>query len=166
MVASRKRAPIAAAAGPTASAPDRSEADAVDLDFLDTIIGYSMRRAQAAIYADYARTVGEAGIRPAQFAAMVIIAANPGLTQSALAATMGIDRSAAVGLIDGLEAGKWVERVPSPSDRRSYSIMITEIGRAMLARLKQLVRDHDQRVGAHLSPAERAMLMELLHRLY
>jgi DNA-binding MarR family transcriptional regulator len=163
MVASKKRAPIAATAP---SGPERSEGDAVDLEFLETIIGYSMRRAQATIYADYARTVGEVGIRPAQFAAMVIIAANPGLTQSALAATMGIDRSAAVGLIDGLEAGQWVERVPSSSDRRSYSIMITEIGRTMLARLKQLVREHDQRMGERLSPAERAMLMELLHRLY
>lgn len=138
----------------------------VDVEFLDTIIGYSLRRAQAAIYADYTRTVGGVGIRPAQFAAMVIIAANPGLTQSALAQTMGIDRSAAVGLIDALEGGGWVERVPSPSDRRSYSIMITDSGRTMLARLKQLVREHEQRVSAPLSPAERALLMEFLRRLY
>ncbi len=138
----------------------------VELEFLDTILGYSLRRAQAAIYADYTRTVGGVGIRPAQFAAMVIIAANPGLTQSALAQTMGIDRSAAVGLIDALEGGGWVERVPSTSDRRSYSIMITDSGRTMLARLKQLVREHDQRVGAPLSPAERALLMEMLRRLY
>lgn len=138
----------------------------VDIEFLDTILGYSLRRAQAAIYADYARTVADVGVRPAQFAAMVIIAANPGLTQSALANTMGIDRSAAVGLIDALEGGGWVERVPSQSDRRSYSIMITDGGRTMLARLKQLVREHDQRVGAPLSPAERALLMELLRRLY
>ena len=138
----------------------------IDIDFLDRIIGYSLRRAQAAVYADYARTVGGLGVRPAQFAALVIINANPGLTQSALAACMGIDRSAAVGLIDFLENGGWVARVPSPTDRRSYSIMITVPGQEMLERLKALVADSDARLTSRLSDQEREVLLDLLRRLY
>jgi DNA-binding MarR family transcriptional regulator len=97
---------------------------------------------------------------------MVIISANPGLTQSALSAIMGIDRSAAVSLIDFLEGQGWAQRVPSPTDRRSYSIMITAQGRTMLDHLKGLVEDSDRRVTAALSPEERAQLMDLLRRLY
>jgi DNA-binding MarR family transcriptional regulator len=157
-----RRQKPASDADEAAPAPDNP----VTLDFLDTIVGYTLRRAQTAVYTDYAQTVDALGVRPAQFAAMVIITANPGLTQSALSAVMGIDRSAAVSLIDFLEGEGWAERVPSPTDRRSYSIMITEAGRAVLERLKDLVAQSDRRVTAGLSAAERAVLMDLLRRMY
>jgi len=149
-----------------AGAAEPANATPIDMDVLDRIVGYSLRRAQTAIYTDYVQTVGAMGVRPAQFAAMVIISANPGLTQSALSAIMGIDRSAAVSLIDFLEGQGWAERVPSPTDRRSYSIMITAQGSTMLDHLKGLVEDSDRRVTAALSPEERALLMDLLRRLY
>ena len=139
---------------------------AVDIDILEEIIGYPLRRAQAFVYADYAKTVGEMGVRPAQFAALVIINSNPGLTQSALAAVMGIDRSAVVSLIDGLEEQRLAVRVPSASDRRSYSIMITVNGRESLEKLKNLVIEQDRRVSANLTEDERKELISLLCKLY
>ena len=75
----------------------------MELDILDDIVGYRLRRAQVVVYQDYVRTVGSLDIRPSQFAAMTIIGANPGLSQTTLASTMGIDRSGAVILIDALE---------------------------------------------------------------
>jgi DNA-binding MarR family transcriptional regulator len=138
----------------------------LDLDILDDIVGYRLRRAQVVVYQDYVRTVGSMDIRPAQFAALTIICSNPGLSQTTLAATMGIDRSGAVILIDALEGKGLASRVPSPTDRRTYAIMLTEAGHKTLTRLKELVAEHDQRVTSALSPEERVQLNDLLLRLY
>lgn len=138
----------------------------MELDILDDIVGYRLRRAQVVVYQDYVRTVGSLDIRPSQFAAMTIIGANPGLSQTTLAATMGIDRSGAVILIDALEGKGLASRVPSPNDRRTYAIMLTETGQKTLAELKRLVAEHDLRITSQLSDAERTQLRDLLHRLY
>ncbi len=130
------------------------------------IVGYALRRAQFAIYQDYARTVAELDIRPAQFAALAIIAANPGLSQTALATMMGIDRSGAVTLIDALEGRGLAARLPSQVDRRTYAIMLTAAGQTMLARLTERVSEHDRRMTAALSEAEKARLIDMLRRLY
>lgn len=133
---------------------------------LHDIIGYALRRAQVAVYSDYARTIAGLDVRPAQFAALAIIAANPGLTQTALATTMGIDRSGAVSLVDALEERGFALRMPAQGDRRSYAIMLTAGGQAMLGQLIERVEDHDRRMTARLSQKERAQLVDLLRRVY
>lgn len=138
----------------------------MELDILDDIVGYRLRRAQVVVYQDYVRTVGTLDIRPSQFAAMTIIGANPGLSQTTLASTMGIDRSGAVILIDALEGKGLASRIPSPNDRRTYAIMLTEAGQKTLAELKRLVSEHELRVTGQLSDAERTLLRDLLLRIY
>lgn len=139
---------------------------AVDYDMLNDIIGFALRRAQFLVYQDYARSVGELDLRPPQFAAMVIINANSGMSQTALANSMGIDRSAAVILIDALEKRGLAVRVPSTVDRRTHSILLTPDGEALLAKLKAVVAEHDARITAPLSADERETLVSLLRRIY
>lgn len=138
----------------------------IGLDILDEIIGYTLRRAQYAIYQNFAETVGAMDVSPAKFAAMTIIGANPGLNQSTLAATMGIDRSGAVALIDALEKKNYAMRVQSPNDRRTHAIVLTATGTAALDELKRLVRKHDLEVTKMLSAQERKQLKDLLRRIY
>lgn len=164
-MAIRKAGKTRKATGAVGDIPPAPTSD-LCLDMLDDIVGYRLRRAQVLVYQDYVRTVGSMDIRPAQFAALTIIGANPGLSQTTLATTMGIDRSGAVILIDALEEKGLAARVPSPVDRRTYAIMLTEQGRATLVKLKSLVKQHDDRVTACLSPQERTQLSDLLLRLY
>ncbi|EME69655.1 MarR family transcriptional regulator [Paramagnetospirillum caucaseum] len=138
----------------------------MELDILDDIVGYRLRRAQVVVYQDYVRAVGSLDIRPSQFAAMTIIGANPGLSQTTLAATMGIDRSGAVILIDALEGKGLASRVPSPVDRRTYAIMLTDAGQKTLAELKRRVAEHEMRITSHFTEEERVLLRDLLYRLY
>lgn len=146
--------------------PETGAGAPVPADVLGEIVGYALRRAQVAIYQDYMRTIGEHDIRPAQFAALSVIAANPGLSQTTLAATLGIDRSGAVTLIDALERRGLAMRMPSPNDRRTHAIMLTGAGRAMLETLNELVRQHDSRMTAGFTQAEREQLISMLRRLY
>ena len=77
--------------------------EAPELGVLPGLIGYQLRLAQRAIFADFADTVGESGISPGLFGILVVIGENPGLSQQALANAAHLDRSTVVTVIDKLE---------------------------------------------------------------
>ena len=148
------------------SAPDIALTDSVlDLGILPELIGYHLRRAQVHLFADFARTMAEAQMTPGQFGVVSLIGANPGLTQSALARAVGIERSTMVAVIDTLQERGMVERKPSPVDRRSYALVLTGNGENLMERLLPMVRAHERNVARNLSVVEKERLIELLMRL-
>ena len=101
-----------------------------------------MRRAQISFFNDFENSMGGVQITPGQFGVITLIAANPGLTQSALARAVGIERSTMVAVIDVLESRSLVERRPSPVDGRSYALVLSTEGSNMFEQLKPMVMEH------------------------
>lgn len=132
---------------------------------LPSLIGYHLRRAQVAVFQDFAEMLAEFAVTPGQFGVLEIIASNTGLSQTELARAIGIDRSTMVAVIDALEGRGLVVRAPAPSDRRSYALRLSESGRAALRKMEERVRAHERRIARDLSPKEQALLIELLKRL-
>ena len=128
-------------------------------------MGYQLRRSQLRMFNDFAGTVNALQITPGQFGVLTLIEANPGSTQSALARAIGIERSTLVAVIGTLEGRSLVERRPSPVDRRSYALMLSEEGKGLMEKLRPLVRQHEDRISKNLSAAERRQLIDLLRRL-
>jgi len=141
--------------------------DPADLDqgLLPGLLGYQLRRAQFVVFSEFQKVMADLDVTPGQYGVMTLIGRNPGLTQSALARAVGVERSTMVAVIDGLEKGGFVERRPSPVDRRSYALVLTDGGMKKLADLDPMVADHDTHVSAALSSEEKASLMELLERV-
>jgi DNA-binding MarR family transcriptional regulator len=133
------------------------------LGVLPGLIGYQLRLAQRAIFADFADTVGESGISPGLFGILVVIGENPGLTQQALADAAHLDRSTVVTVIDKLEDRGLVER--HAADRRSNGLFLADKGAVLLRGLKRKVSQHERRVVQNLSVRERAQLVALLQRI-
>jgi DNA-binding MarR family transcriptional regulator len=136
---------------------------AASMGMLPSLIGYQLRLAQRAIFADFVETVDGAEISPGLFGILVIIDANPGLTQQALADAAHLDRSTVVTVLDKLEDRKLVER--HAADRRSNGLFLTRDGTSLLHRLKRKVAQHERRVVQNLSPRERNQLVALLQRI-
>lgn len=111
---------------------------------LDELLGYALRRAQNALYLDFYRATAGADISPQRFAALVLVAENPGMRQGLLAQAMGLHRSGALRLTDWLTAQGWVERRDDPADARSWGLHLTAAGRRRLAKLQQAVLAHDR----------------------
>jgi DNA-binding MarR family transcriptional regulator len=139
--------------------------DGIDYDGLPDLVGYRLRKAQVAVFADFARTMADRAITPGQFGVLTLIGANTGLTQSALAKAVGIERSTMVAVLDGLERRGLIERRPSPNDRRSHALVLSSTGTTLLAELRKLVAAHERRILSDLSAAERKTLIALLSRL-
>jgi DNA-binding MarR family transcriptional regulator len=95
---------------------------------------------------------------------LLLIEANPGVTQGSLARAVALDRSTMVGVIDALEESGLIERRRG-DDRRTNGLWLTRAGRAFVARLRRRIEVHERRVAAHLSMAERDALLALLEKL-
>jgi DNA-binding MarR family transcriptional regulator len=137
----------------------------VDLGLLPGLIGYHLRKAQLAVFQDFARAVGAGEISPGQFGALMVVERNPGLSQTRLGQTLGIDRSTLVAVIDRLESRGLVERADAPHDRRSYALYISNAGRLLLRDLVERVRAHDAHIAGDLDAGEKALLIGLLRRI-
>jgi len=143
-------------------AESRRQAQGVDLGRLTGHLGYFVRRAQLWIFQDFIRTLAKVDIRPAQYSVLLMIEANPGLSQATLAQTLGIERARLVRLLDGLEARRFVQRRRSRSDRRSHILSLTPQGRGALGQMKVLADDHEQRLAQKLGARNRKTLLRLL----
>ena len=137
----------------------------IDYDCLDSLLGYALRRAQIAAFNDFYRATAGHGITPPRFTALVILSANPGLSQTALGQVLGIARSGAMLITDWLESRGLAERRVRPNDGRAWGLYLSDRGEALLAELKRKVRAREAQRAARLRAAERRMLFRLLDRL-
>jgi DNA-binding MarR family transcriptional regulator len=146
-------------------APPPTASDRLDFDILPQLLGYQLRRAQLRMFTDFASAMAEVQITPGQFGVLVLIEANPGSSQSALARAIGIERSTMVAVIDTLEGRSLVERRASKVDRRSNALVLSAAGTAMMNTLRPMVQDHEDRIAGNLKSTERRQLIDLLRRL-
>jgi DNA-binding MarR family transcriptional regulator len=134
-------------------------------DVLDELLGYSLRRAQVAMFQAFHQATRGMDITPPRFTALVIIGANPGLSQSVLGRVLGIARSGAMLLTDWFEARGLVERKRRPNDGRAWGLHLTRRGEQFVGRMKARVAEHDYRKARTLSGKERRELLRLLEKL-
>jgi DNA-binding MarR family transcriptional regulator len=116
-----------------------------------------------------ARAFGERlkplGLGQRQAGVLIRLARNDGRSQLAIAEMMGINPTRMVFLTDELEKLGLVERRRNPADRRSHALYLTEAGTAMLDRVREVTRAHEDAITAGLSGTEREQLAALLRRL-
>src|SRR6266404_9978070 len=158
-----------AAAANAARAPRKeqtdpaADAEALLIGELSDHLGYALKRAQLKIFEDFLRCVAPLQLTPAQFSVLLLLEKNPGRNQTEIANTLGILSPNFVAMLDGLESRDLCTRMRSTDDRRSHILVLTDKGRAVLARAKKLVAaKHEARLNALLGPANRAALLSML----
>jgi DNA-binding MarR family transcriptional regulator len=113
-----------------------------------------------------ALAAGFADIRLAHLPALQALTRRPaGLRATDLAAEARITKQSMGYLVDSLEAGGYVERVPDPSDGRAKVVRLTTKGRAAVRAIRGAVRqaeaDWAARIGADRVAQLRAILEDL-----
>jgi DNA-binding MarR family transcriptional regulator len=149
---------------PRVLAPIRHVAG-LEYDVLDELLGYSLRRAQVAMFMAFHEATRGMGITPPRFTALVMIGANPGLSQTALGNVLGIARSGAMLLANWFAAQGLVERRHRADDGRAWGLYLTPGGEALVQRVKRRVVASDRKRAAVLSARERRELQRLLAKL-
>jgi DNA-binding MarR family transcriptional regulator len=143
--------------------PAVADGGALAMGELSELLGYSLKRAQLRVFEDFLHCVAPLELTPAQFSVLLLLDQNPGRNQTEIATTLGILRPNFVAMLDALENRGLCARTRSPNDRRSHILMLTDKGRATLARAKKLVATkHEARLSELLGPANRAALLSML----
>ena len=153
---------------PTDSIAEPAEAlDGLDHSMIEDAVGYRLRRAQLSVFQAFNEAFSSKGLRPTDFAVLLLLTRNQGAKQSEVAEALGIQRANFVAIVDGLEAKGFVERRKSELDRRVQSLHITDAGLTYLNELMPIWQEHEERLLARLGGRQaRDQLITLLDRLY
>jgi len=168
MTASKNAADVVKLARPARkdTADAAGEDTALQLGELSELLGYVLKRAQLKVFEDFLRCVAPLQLTPAQFSVLLLLDKNPGRNQTEIATTLGILRPNFVAMLDALETRDLCARMRSANDRRSHILVLTDKGRAVLARAKKLVASkHEARLNELLGPANRVALLEMLAKI-
>ncbi len=128
-------------------------------------IGYALRRAQGAVYADLNDALASLELRPVQFTLLLTVAENPGASQSNVCEALGIQKANCVPTMSELERRGLIIRRKSPSDARSYELHLTAKGKRVLQRAGEVQSSHEQRLIARIGVDGRDQLLQLLGKL-
>ncbi|MEY2928277.1 MAG: hypothetical protein RL367_2754 [Pseudomonadota bacterium] len=133
------------------------------IDPLAKLPGYSLRRASVAMLEDLTARLAAVDLRFTESSLLIIIDANPGVTQAELGRTMGIQRANMVPLITRLADRGLLIRVRL--DGRSQGLSLSKAGAALMPQVLAIVDAHEaalrDRIPAALRPGFVAALAKL-----
>ena len=96
---------------------------------------------------------------------LTLIRANPGITQVALAAAFGVDKSTMSPVIVRLEKRGLIRREVLASDRRCHALFFEASAEPRFLAAREKFRAFETGVAARLSKAEQRELARLLAKL-
>ncbi len=139
--------------------------DGGELAHLESLIGYALRRAQAAVSRSFVASFADLGVRQTQLGLLSVVEAHPGVRPSRAGALLGSKRANIGPMIEVLEGRGLVRREASSDDRRSQALFLTSEGRTLLAELHRREAAHEARIASALNETERVQLLGLLKRV-
>jgi DNA-binding MarR family transcriptional regulator len=139
-------------------------AKALDWGIFKGSVGPRARLLRNALSARSIAVSAPQGLPTGSLTVLALVAANPGSSQTALAERAGLNKSALVGIVEGLEQRGLVERDRVDSDRRRYRVSITPEGEQAMQALFALVDREEQPIRDALGKRDMAQLLALLDR--
>lgn len=133
---------------------------------LNDMPGHLIRRLQQIAVAVFHAEVEATGIdvTPVQFAALVTVAARPGIDQITLAGLIAYDRTTIAGVVDRLVQKGFLSREVSEKDRRARVLHMTPDGHAALAKLDPAVATAQDVMLSGLEKEEADTFLHLLRK--
>lgn len=129
---------------------------------LRAFLGYRMKRAYMVIQTVVSEVLDANDMKITSFSALAIIIENPGLTQTALAQALQMERSSVVVIVDTLENRELITRNKVETDRRQYALMPTLRGKRLFDQIADAIQSREKALVADLAPDEQTRLMEAL----
>lgn len=107
----------------------------------------------------------ELGVCGGQAPYLLRLCRHPGQTQEEMARALYVNKSTAARTIASLEKAGYVERRPSPEDRRCYLLYPTERALAALPQLRRVVSEWNEYLLDEFTEEEKEALIGMLARV-
>nr|WP_311132581.1 MarR family transcriptional regulator [Nonomuraea gerenzanensis] len=132
----------------------------------DERLGLDIKRAEQALITAKQAAVRPAGLTVPQYAALLALAASPGISGAALARTCLVTPQAMTVVLKNLEERGLIERSPHPWHRNVLETRLTEAGQAALEVADERAVVIEQAIADEFSAEEQQTLRELLGRCH
>jgi DNA-binding MarR family transcriptional regulator len=99
--------------------------------------------------------MGDAGLTPRQFAVLLTVAQNEGVSQTDLVERTGVDRSTLADIVRRMLKKGLLQRRRTKNDARAYAVKLTDEGWRVLRSTEPMVRRVDDRILAMLPSKQR-----------
>lgn len=127
-------------------------------------LGLDIKRAEQALMAAKSAALRPSGLSVAQYAALTVLAENPGVSGAALARACLVTPQAMTTVLKALEERELISRAPHARHQHVLETHLTERGRALLAAADEEAVRVERRIEAAFSTRERETLRDLLGR--
>ena len=134
---------------------------------LADVLGFRLRKAHNLLNQQWAKAALERGIEqtPVEAGILLLINANPGISQSALAGMLRIEAPTLSQALNRLLDGRVVNRDVAADDRRRRQLTPTKKGVEAFGLVTDLIKFRQNNPPGSLTSVERAQLNELLGKL-
>jgi DNA-binding MarR family transcriptional regulator len=130
------------------------------------IVGYQLAQATVATTQVFMQQVGRPlKLRPVEFTILALVHDNPDATARQIARALAMTPPNIALWLEKLESRELVTRTRSDRDARMQHIRATAAGSALALKAAARLVDGERAALTALSPAEQAMLVELLHKM-
>lgn len=102
---------------------------------------------------------------PQALSLVVLAERDTPISATRLVEQLGLGRTAMTSVVDRLERNGWVQRRPSPIDRRTADLVLTESGRGLVDEIRPMLDDLARTAFAAFKPRELEHLSADLTRL-
>ena len=133
-------------------------------DPLPQFPGYALRRAANATAAELSARLGELGLRQSDASVLILIAANPSVTSSAIGRALDIQRANMAPLVGKLDTAGLIERVAI--DRKSRGLELTPLGKKRLAEARKVIDTFENELLERVPLQHRPHLLPALEALW
>jgi DNA-binding MarR family transcriptional regulator len=127
---------------------------------LNHYLGYQLRRAASFMQTDLANRLSEVDLTMVEMSALMVIETNPLVTQSEIGRMLAIQRANMAPLTAVLSGRGLIEK--KAVDGRSQGLSLTDKGREVVGKVRELVDANEARLFAHVPEKERQKLVALL----
>ncbi len=133
-------------------------------DPLNSLPGYLLRRASTASIAELNQKLAVLKLRHADVSLLLLIGANPGITQSEAGRILDIQRANMVPFIARLEAQGLVRR--QQVDGRSQGLSLTDMGEDVVRRARGVIDEHEKLLLKKVPSEMRPFVVPILLSLW
>jgi DNA-binding MarR family transcriptional regulator len=129
---------------------------------LDSSVGYELKRVQHFLRLEMDAVLKELGVTTPQYAALSVLAEEPGLSNAALARRSFVTPQTMNQILVRLEAAGLVGRRPHPEHGRVLQAFLTEGGERLRGDCAKRVDAVEERMVGGLSEGDRLGLLDML----
>ncbi len=113
----------------------------------------------------FAKEVGAEGLTHRQYAVLLTISQNEGLSQTGLVERTGIDRSTLADVVRRMIGKGLIQRKRTRQDARTYAVKLSEKGRQALDQTEPAARAADDKLLEGLNGSQRKQLIDMLNTI-